>query len=84
MARNPDVIVLVNASWDTAEAKIETLTANPAYADINAVKNENWVVIDFSYTSPNVRNVAAVSEIAQFLYPELLEATPAATAEASS
>jgi iron complex transport system substrate-binding protein len=78
VARDPDLIVLVNASWDTAESKIETLTSNPAYADIAAVQNENWVVIDFSYTSPNVRNVAAVRMIAEYLYPDLfpLEVTP--------
>ncbi|NJO82195.1 MAG: ABC transporter substrate-binding protein [Blastochloris sp.] len=86
VARNPDVIVIVNASWDTAESKIETLTSNPAYADIAAVQNENWVVIDFSYTSPNVRNVAAVRTIAEYLYPDLFpeaEATPEAATESN-
>ncbi len=71
VARDAEAIVMVNADWDTAESKIETLTTNPAYADMTAVQNENWVVIDFSYTTPNIRNVEAVRIIAEFLYPEL-------------
>lgn len=81
VARDADAIVLVNADWDTAESKIETLTTNPAYADMTAVENENWVVIDFSYTTPNIRNVEAVRIIAEFLYPELFEEMDAAEAE---
>ncbi|MDE2777971.1 MAG: ABC transporter substrate-binding protein [Chloroflexota bacterium] len=71
VARDADAIVIVNADWDTAESKIETLTTNPAYADMSAVQSENWVQIDFSYTTPNIRNVAAIRIIAEFLYPEL-------------
>ncbi len=82
VARDADVIVIVNADWDTAESKIETLTTNPAYAEMTAVQNENWVLIDFSYTTPNIRNVEAVRIIAEFLYPELfaeVDAEEAAT-----
>jgi len=71
VARDADAIVIVNADWDTAESKIQTLTTNPAYADMSAVQSENWVQIDFSYTTPNIRTVAAVRIIAEFLYPEL-------------
>ena len=81
VARDADVIVVVNADWDTAESKIETLTTNPAYADMSAVQNENWVLIDFSYTTLNIRNVAAVRIIAGFLYPELFAETDAAETE---
>ncbi len=74
VARDADVIVLVHADWDTADSKIETLTTNPAYADMTAVQNENWVTLDFSYTTPNIRNVAAVRIIAEYLYPDLFPA----------
>ena len=86
VARDADMIVLVHADWDTAESKIETLTGNPAYADMTAVQNENWVVLDFSYTTPNIRNVAAVRIIAEYLYPDLFEAAAdsEATAEADA
>ncbi|MDE2821133.1 MAG: ABC transporter substrate-binding protein [Chloroflexota bacterium] len=81
VARDADAIVIVNADWDTAESKIETLTSNPAYADMTAVQNENWVRIDFSYTTPNIRNVAAVRIIAEFLYPQLFADNDAAETE---
>ena len=81
VARDADAIVVVNADWDTAESKIETLTTNPAYANMTAVQNENWVLIDFSYTTPNIRNVAAVRIIAEFLYPELFAEMYAAESE---
>ncbi len=81
VARDAAAIVVVNADWDTAEAKIETLTTNPAYADMTAVQNENWVLIDFSYTTPNIRNVEAVRIIAEFLYPELFAESDAAETE---
>ncbi|MCY4146299.1 MAG: ABC transporter substrate-binding protein [Chloroflexi bacterium] len=85
VARDADAIVIVNADWDTAASKIETLTTNPAYADMTAVQNENWVQIDFSYTTPNIRNVAAVRIIAEFLYPELFaELDEAETEQAES
>ena len=85
VARDADAIVIVNADWDTAESKIETLTTNPAYADMTAVQNENWVLIDFSYTMPNIRNVEAVRIIARFLYPELFAGIDAAeTGQAES
>lgn len=73
VARDADFIVLVHADWDTSEDKIDILTDNPAYADMTAVQNENWVVLDFSYTTPNIRNVEAVRIIAEALYPDLFE-----------
>lgn len=81
VARDAAAIVIVNADWDTAESKIETLTTNPAYTDMTAVQNENWVLIDFSYTTPNIRNVAAIRIIAEFLYPELFAESDEAESE---
>ncbi|MEM9954841.1 MAG: ABC transporter substrate-binding protein [Chloroflexota bacterium] len=81
VARDADFIVLVNADWDTSEEKIDTLTSNPAYADMTAVEDENWVVIDFSYTTPNIRNVEAVRIIAEALYPDLFEDVEAEATE---
>lgn len=85
VARDADAIVVVNADWDTAESKIEILTTNPAYADMTAVQNENWVLIDFSYTTPNIRNVNAIRIIAEFLYPErFVEGAEAETEKAEA
>jgi len=84
IARDADAIIMVSAEWDTVESKIEVLTSNPAYADMTAVQNENWVVIDFSYTTPNIRNVEAVRIIAEFLYPDLFMEMDDAEATAES
>lgn len=70
IARNPDVIVLANAAWSTAEEKRRQLTARKALAGIDAIKNNRIVEIDFAYTTPGIRNVAAVRKLAEALYPD--------------
>jgi iron complex transport system substrate-binding protein len=77
-----DVIVLIDASWDLAADKIALLEGNPAYAEMQAVQDERYVIIPFSYTTAGIRNVDAVRLIAEALYPDLfpaVEATPEAT-----
>jgi iron complex transport system substrate-binding protein len=70
IARNPDVIVLANASWSTAEEKRKLLLSRRALAGIEALKQKRIVEIDFSYTTPGIRNVAAVRKLAEALYPD--------------
>ena len=59
----PDVIVLVDAAWNTAESKIELLEQNPATAALPAVQEQRYVVVDFPATEAGVRNVSAVESI---------------------
>jgi len=70
IARNPDVIVLANASWSTAAAKRHLLASKRALDGIDAIKQKRIVEIDFAYTTPGIRNVAAVRRLAEALYPE--------------
>ncbi|MER5458894.1 ABC transporter substrate-binding protein [Micromonospora sp. NPDC002389] len=63
--RNPDVIVLVDASWDTAAAKQAFLEKHPALKDLPAVKDKRYVTLAFSSTSAGVRNVLAVEALAR-------------------
>ena len=70
IARNPDVIVLANASWSTAEEKRKLLLSRRALAGIEALKQKRIVEIDFSYTTAGIRNVAAVRKLAEALYPD--------------
>jgi iron complex transport system substrate-binding protein len=70
VARNPDMIVLVDVSWSTAADKRKLLIDTKAYASIDAVKNSRFVTIDFSYTTPGIRNVPGVRKLAEALYPE--------------
>ena len=69
-ARNPDVIVLANASWSPAAAKRQLLLSKTSLAGIEAIKQKRIVEIDFAYTTPGIRNVAAVRKLAEALYPE--------------
>ncbi|MCO8269262.1 ABC transporter substrate-binding protein [Actinoplanes sp. TRM 88003] len=61
--RNPDVIVLIDASWDPAAKKREFLEKNATLKGLPAVKAKKYVVIPFSETSAGVRNVQAVESL---------------------
>lgn len=64
IAANPDVIVLVDASWNTAASKMEYLASNPATAALPAVINKRYLVIPFAAGEAGVRNVAATADLA--------------------
>lgn len=70
VARRPDVIILADADWSTADEKRDLLLSNPAYASIPAVQEQRFVEIPFSMTTLGVRNVEGVVLLAQALYPE--------------
>ncbi|TFC26062.1 putative F420-0 ABC transporter substrate-binding protein [Cryobacterium sp. TMT1-3] len=63
---NPGIIVLVDASWNTAAAKIAHLESDPATQVLDAVKNQRYIILPFASTEAGLRNVeAAASTIAQ-------------------
>lgn len=63
---DPDILVLVDASWNSAQKKIDYLRSNPATRHLSAVVNERWVVLPFASTEAGVRSVdAAASLVAQ-------------------
>lgn len=64
---DPDVIVLVDAAWNTAESKIAKLEANAATAAMPAVQQGRYVIVDFPATEAGVRNVDAVASIVEQL-----------------
>jgi iron complex transport system substrate-binding protein len=63
VADDPDVIVLVDATWNSAEAKKELLATNPATANLTAVVNERYLVVPFAATEAGVRNVPAAVDL---------------------
>jgi iron complex transport system substrate-binding protein len=67
VAANPDVIVLVDAAWNTAEQKIAHLEQNPATAALPAVAQGRYLVVDFPATEAGVRNVDAVASLVEQL-----------------
>lgn len=64
VAADPDVIVLVDASWNTADSKIAALEANPVTAGLFAVQNGRYLTIPFAAGEAGVRNVDATAELA--------------------
>ncbi|MFC9559363.1 putative F420-0 ABC transporter substrate-binding protein [Agromyces sp. NPDC056965] len=67
VAANPDVIVLVDAPWNTAEQKIAHLESNAATAALPAVQEQRYLVVDFPATEAGVRNVGAVASLVEQL-----------------
>lgn len=73
VARNPQVIVVADAEWSTAQEKIDLLLNDPTYSSIDAVRNERFVTIPFGATTLGVRNVECVQILARGIYPESFE-----------
>lgn len=63
VAADPDVFVLVDSTWNSAEDKIAALAANPATAGLDAVVNERYVVVPFAATEGGVRNADTAADI---------------------
>lgn len=63
--RNPEVIVIVNYGSVTAEQKRNFMMSNPAFADIDAVKNDRFVTLEYVEATPGPRNIKAVKTLAQ-------------------
>ena len=45
---DPDVIVLIDADWNTAQSKIDLLESNPATARLTAVQNDAYLILPFA------------------------------------
>ncbi len=61
--RNPQVVVIVNYGDVTAEQKIGFMKTNPAFAEIDAVKNDRFVVLEYVEATPGPRNIKAVEKL---------------------
>ncbi|MBM3611363.1 MAG: ABC transporter substrate-binding protein [Alphaproteobacteria bacterium] len=62
--RNPEVIVIVNYGEVTAEEKIDFMRTNPAFAGMDAVVNDRFVVLDYVEATPGPRNIRAIRALA--------------------
>jgi iron complex transport system substrate-binding protein len=60
---DPDVIVLIDADWNTAQSKIDMLESNPATANLKAVKNDSYIVLPFAASEAGVRTVSAAASV---------------------
>lgn len=64
LAADPDVIVLADASWDTAAAKKAYLQGDPVLSQLRAVKDDAFVTVPFSETTAGVRLADGVESVA--------------------
>lgn len=67
VADDPDVIILIDASWNTAASKIASLEANPATANLRAVKNHRYITLPFPASEAGVRTVDAAVSVSKQL-----------------
>ena len=63
-AADPDVIVLVDSSWNPAGRKKAMLADDPLLSKLTAVQNERYLVIPFPASEPGVRSVPATLDLA--------------------
>lgn len=67
LARDPDVILLADALWSTADRKIRTLRADPVLSRLRAVREGRFVALPFTHLFPGVHSGQAARELAQAL-----------------
>ena len=61
---NPDVIILVDAAWNSAEQKKILLAENPITSQLDAVINQRYLTIPFPASEAGIRNVPATADMA--------------------
>ena len=65
VAQNPEVFIIVNYGSVTAEQKRAFMMANPAFANIEAVKNDRFVTLEYVEATPGPRNIKAIKTLAK-------------------
>ena len=63
--RNPEVVVIINYGNVTAAEKRQFLRSNPAFGEIDAVRNDRFVVLEYAEATPGPRNVAAIGKLVE-------------------
>ena len=61
--KNPEVIIIVNYGSVTAAQKRDFMMSNPAFASIDAVKNDRFVTLEYVEATPGPRNINAVKTL---------------------
>jgi len=67
VAADPDVVVVVDASWDTADAKLRYARESAALKRLTAFRAGRVIQLPFSDTTPGVRVVAGIRQLADGL-----------------
>lgn len=70
--RNPEVIVIVDYGEVTAQQKIAFLKSNPAFRNVDAIKNDRFVVLPYVEATPGPRNIDAITKLARAFHRNML------------
>ena len=68
--RNPEVVMIVNYGDVTAEQKRDFMMSNPAFAGLDAVKNDRFVTLEYVEATPGPRNIQAIKTLATAFWAE--------------
>ncbi|ERP94171.1 ABC transporter substrate-binding protein [Labrenzia sp. C1B10] len=68
--KDPDMVVIVNYGEVTADQKRDFMKHNPALANIAAVKNDRFVVLDYVEATPGPRNLKAIGKLTEAFWGE--------------
>lgn len=68
--QNPEVIIIVNYGNVTAEQKREFMMSNPAFAEMDAVKNDRFVTLEYVEATPGPRNIKAIKTLADAFWAQ--------------
>ncbi|MDR1798349.1 MAG: putative F420-0 ABC transporter substrate-binding protein [Bifidobacteriaceae bacterium] len=63
-AADPDVLVLVDSTWNTAQHKIDFLESSPLTRSLTAVQERRYLTVPFAATEAGVRTVHAMVDLA--------------------
>ena len=73
LEKNPDYILCNDYGSVKAEDTIAALKANPALANLDAVKNNHFITTVLQDVNESVRVADTASRFAQEMYPELFD-----------
>ncbi len=68
--RDPEVVAIVNYGDVTSEQKRKFLMSNPAFADIEAIRNDRFVTLEYVEATPGPRNIQAIKTLAEAFWGE--------------
>lgn len=71
--RNPEYIVINDYAGKTFEEKVEFLKSHPVMKDLDAVKNDKFILMPLASTFAGIQNDNAVELMAKGLYSEVFE-----------
>lgn len=71
VARDPEVIVIVDYGPTSWAQKRDFLLNHPALSEVKAIREHRFVVLSYLQVTPSVDNASAIEQLAAALHPQL-------------